>query len=197
MTNEILLPEISSLTPGSLRNHFLVAMPGVDENIFSKSVILICEHTDKGAMGIVVNLPTSMFLGEVFAQMGLDDRKGAQDKLVMGGGPVQRERGFVLHSPDVKFSSTLEVSSDILLTASRDVIESIATGEGPKHFLVALGYSGWHAGQLEQEISQNLWLTIPASRELIFDTPLEDRWLLAGRHLGVDMSLLPSMAGHA
>jgi putative transcriptional regulator len=197
MTYDIISPHISALAPGSLCNHFLVAMPGVDENIFSKAVIFICEHTDKGAMGIVINLPTSMFLGEVFAQMALTDNANVQDRLVIGGGPVQRERGFVLHSPDAKFTSTLEVSRDICLTASRDVIEAIAEGEGPKKFLVALGYSGWHAGQLEQEIAQNLWLTVPANTDLIFNAALEDRWALAGRDLGVTMSLLPSMAGHA
>jgi putative transcriptional regulator len=197
MTTSVSPNLTQSLEPGSLRDHFLIAMPGISDSVFTKTVIYICEHTEKGAMGIILNIPTSMPLGEVFAQMDLTDTGAACDRVVMASGPVQPERGFVLHTPDVSFSSTLHVSDEVCLTASRDIIEAIAEDLGPKAFFIGLGYSGWSEGQLEEEIAQNSWLTVPADKAIIFSTPPEQRWVSAARGLGIDIRLLTGVAGHA
>lgn len=185
------------LTPGSLRDHFLIAMPGLNDSSFAHTVTYICEHSDKGAMGLVINSATPMQLSEVFAQMGLDDSASIGDQIIMSGGPVQQERGFVLHPTGSQWQSTLEVSADISLTASRDIISALAEGRGPQKYLVALGYAGWGEGQLEAEIAANSWLTVPADKEIIFDTPFEQRWAAAARSLGVDVNLIAGTAGHA
>ncbi|WP_323813395.1 YqgE/AlgH family protein [Cellvibrio sp. NN19] len=189
--------EYDELTPGSLRDHFLIAMPGLNDSSFAHTVTYICEHSDKGAMGVVINAATPMLLKEIFAQMNLDDLSDQGELIVMSGGPVQPERGFVLHSNDAKWQSTLEVSSDISLTASRDIIAAMAEGRGPKQCLIALGYAGWGEGQLEAEIAANSWLTVPANKEIIFNTPFEDRWASAAQTLGIDVNLISSTAGHA
>jgi putative transcriptional regulator len=185
------------LTPGSLRDHFLIAMPGLNESSFAHTVTYICEHSDKGAMGVVINTATPMLLKEIFSQMDLDDRSDQGDQIVMSGGPVQPERGFVLHSNDTKWQSTLEISSAIYLTASRDIITALAAGRGPKQCLIALGYAGWGEGQLEAEIAANSWLTVPADKDIIFNTPFEERWTTAAQTLGIDVNLISSTAGHA
>lgn len=185
------------LTPGSLRDHFLIAMPGLNDSSFAHTVTYICEHSDKGAMGVVINSATPMLLKEIFMQMDLDDLAHHGEQIVMSGGPVQPERGFVLHSNEAKWQSTLEVSSDISLTASRDIIAAMAEGRGPKHSLIALGYAGWGEGQLEAEIAANSWLTVPASKDVIFNTPFEERWTSAAQALGIDVNLIASTAGHA
>ncbi|GLS27050.1 YqgE/AlgH family protein [Marinibactrum halimedae] len=189
--------EQSSLSEGSLRDHFLIAMPGLQDPDFSQTITYICEHSDQGAMGLIVNHTMSMKLGEILLQMDINDDAGVGEQEVLTGGPVQLERGFVLHSTEKKWSSTYEVSDDIALTASRDVIESIGKGEGPEHHLVILGYAGWSAGQLEQEIADNAWLTIPASRNVLFDIPTEQRWHAAAKAVGIDLYLMSSAAGHA
>lgn len=185
------------LTPGSLRDHFLIAMPGLNDSSFAHTVTYICEHSDKGAMGVVINTATPMLLKEIFSQMDLDDLSDQGDQIVMSGGPVQPERGFVLHSNEAKWQSTLEISPDISLTASRDIITALAAGRGPKQCLIALGYAGWGEGQLEAEIAANSWLTVPADKDIIFNTPFEERWTSAAQTLGIDVNLISSTAGHA
>ena len=185
------------LTPGSLRDHFLIAMPGLNDSSFAHTVTYICEHSDKGAMGVVINSATSMQLREIFAQMELQDLGDAGEQIIMAGGPVQPERGFVLHPSDSKWQSTLEVSPEISLTASRDIIVALAEGRGPSQYLITLGYAGWGEGQLEAEIAANSWLTVPADKEIIFNTPFEQRWTAAAQALGIDVNLIASTAGHA
>ena len=189
--------DIDELTPGSLRDHFLIAMPGLNDSSFAHTVTYICEHSEQGAMGVVINMATPMLLKEIFAQMALSDVSDLGEQIVMSGGPVQPERGFVLHSPDTKWQSTLEISPEISLTASRDIIVALAEGRGPKHSLIALGYAGWGEGQLEAEIAANSWLTVPADKNIIFNTPLEQRWTAAAQALGIDVNLIASTAGHA
>ena len=189
--------EYDELTPGSLRDHFLIAMPGLNDSSFAHTVTYICEHSDKGAMGVVINTATPMLLKEIFTQMSLDDLSDQGDQIVMSGGPVQPERGFVLHSNEAKWQSTLEISPDISLTASRDIITALAAGRGPTQCLIALGYAGWGEGQLEAEIAANSWLTVPADKDIIFNTPFEERWTLAAQALGIDVNLISSTAGHA
>lgn len=191
------ITEYDELTPGSLRDHFLIAMPGLNDSSFAHTVTYICEHSDKGAMGVVINAATPMLLKEIFTQMSLDDLSDQGDQIVMSGGPVQPERGFVLHSNEAKWQSTLEISPDISLTASRDIITALAEGRGPKQCLIALGYAGWGEGQLEAEIAANSWLTVPADKDIIFNTPFEERWALAAQALGIDVNLISSTAGHA
>lgn len=189
--------DYDELTPGSLRDHFLIAMPGLNDSSFAHTVTYICEHSDKGAMGVVINAATPMLLKEIFSQMDLDDLSDQGDQIVMSGGPVQPERGFVLHSNEAKWQSTLEISPDVSLTASRDIITALAEGRGPKQCLIALGYAGWGEGQLEAEIAANSWLTVPADKNIIFNTPLEERWAAAALALGIDVNLISSTAGHA
>ena len=181
-----------------LTNQFLVAMPGMSDPNFSQTVTLVCEHSAQGALGIVINRPLSMTLGEVFLQLGLDTSKARlAAEPVLQGGPVQTDRGFVLHSPGPRWDSTLPVSERLHLTTSRDVLDALARGEGPEEAVVALGYAGWDAGQLEAEMVQNAWLTVPADERLLFSTPVAERWQAAGRLLGVNLLHLSSDAGHA
>ena len=173
-------------------------MPGMADPNFNSTVTLVCEHNDDGALGIVINRPSTLDLGGLFQQLSVDD---ADEKIastpVLDGGPVARERGFVLHTPSGDFESTVTVSKDIQLTLSRDVIDSLAAGTGPDRSVVALGYAGWEAGQLEQEMLHNTWLTVPATPELIFDVPFEERWASAAESMGIDISKLSPHAGHA
>ncbi len=182
---------------GGLRNCFLIAMPGLHNSVFSHTITYVCDHSADGAMGIVINSPMDMDMGEIFRQFKATDCAGLSDQAVMGGGPVQGERGFVLHSPEAQWESTLRVSDEVSLTTSRDVIEAMARGQGPAKALVALGYAGWGAGQLEDEIADNAWLTVPADSSIIFDTPVEQRWSAAAKQLGIDLNLISSTAGHA
>lgn len=169
----------------------------VDPN-FSTTVTLICEHNDDGALGIVINRPTTLKLSGLFEQLNVDDPDpGAADFPVLSGGPVGLERGFVLHSPGHSFENTLAVSDDISLTLSRDIIDSIASGDGPDQALVALGYAGWQPGQLEEEMLANSWLSVPATREIVFNTPFAKRWNSAARTLGIDIAAMSTDAGHA
>lgn len=191
------VPDVEELTPGSLRDHFLIAMPGLNDSSFAHTVTYVCEHSAQGAMGVVVNMATPMLLKEVFEQMGLADQSTVGEQIVMSGGPVQPERGFVLHSNESQWQSTMQISADISLTASRDIILAMAEGRGPKQALIALGYAGWGEGQLEAEIAANSWLTVPANKAIIFDTPIEQRWTAAAQALGIDLNLIASTAGHA
>lgn len=182
----------------SLTNQLLIAMPGMADPNFSTTVTLICEHNDEGALGIVINRPLDLTLAGLFEQLDVadPDPQAAQNPVLMGG-PVGPERGFVLHDPGISFENSLAVSNDIHLTLSRDVIDAMATGSGPRKSLVALGYAGWEPGQLENEMLANSWLNVPASPEIVFDTPFNDRWMSAARTLGIDISQISSDAGHA
>ena len=179
-------------------NQLLIAMPGMADPNFSTTVTLICEHNDEGALGIVINRPTTLKLAGLFEQLSVTDPDpNAAENPVMAGGPVGPERGFVLHGPEHDYENTLAVSDDIRLTLSRDIIDAMATGEGPPRTLVALGYAGWEAGQLENEMLANSWLNVPATPKLVFETPFEDRWDLAARTLGIDIACMSPDAGHA
>ena len=189
---------MSYTNSGYLANQFLIAMPGMADPNFAQTVTFVCEHGPRGALGIVINRPLEMRLGEVLRQLELrPDDPALADRPVLGGGPVQTDRGFVLHSPAGHFDSTLEVSDRVHLTTSRDILEALAAGRGPERAVVALGYSGWDAGQLDAEMAQNAWLTVTADERLVFETPFEHRWLAAGRLLGVDLATLSSQAGRA
>ncbi|TCT22691.1 YqgE/AlgH family protein [Thiobaca trueperi] len=182
----------------SLTNHFLIAMPGLQDPNFARTVTYVCEHTDQGAMGIVINRPLDVTLGELFAQLDIVTvRPGVREIPVYQGGPVQTDRGFVLHTAGPAFDSTLNITPDISVTTSRDVLEAIASGEGPEQTLIALGYAGWGGGQLEQEMSANAWLNGPASNDIIFRLDPAARWMAAAQLLGVDLNLLSGEAGHA
>lgn len=183
---------------GSLSNQLLVAMPGMADPNFSTTVTLVCEHNSEGALGIVINRPLNMNLGGLFDQLDLADAdQTIADSPILDGGPVARERGFVLHAPDSDFDSSVAVSPDIQLTLSRDVLDAMAAGAGPKNSLVALGYAGWDSGQLEQEMLDNTWLSVPATAEIVFDVPFNERWNVAARSIGIDISQISPHAGHA
>ena len=183
---------------GSLCNQLLIAMPGMADPNFNSTVTLVCEHNAEGALGIVINRPMEMKLGGLFEQLDLTEADPSlADHPVLLGGPVARERGFVLHNPGADFESSVAVSPEVQLTLSRDVIDAMAAGKGPDRSLVALGYAGWDAGQLEAEMLSNTWLTVPASPEVIFDVPFADRWRVAARIIGIDISQISPDAGHA
>jgi putative transcriptional regulator len=182
----------------SLRDHFLIAMPALSDPNFDHSVTYICEHTSDGAMGILINRQLTLTMEEVLGQMQIEPSKKFNTTLqVHEGGPVQPEHGFVLHSPVGAWESSLQVGTDIALTSSRDILSAIAHGEGPQHYLIALGYAGWGAGQLEQELAANAWLSCPADPHILFDLPIEGRWSAAAALLGIDLNLLSSECGHA
>lgn len=179
-------------------NQFLIAMPGMADPNFAQSVTLICEHNSAGALGIVINKPLKMDLGDVFEQLGLDSPDGRLVRRpVLRGGPVQTDRGFVLHTAGTTWDSTLPFSERVHLTTSRDILDAMAGGRGPEQAIVALGYAGWEAGQLEDEMAQNAWLSVQADDRLMFTTPLEERWHEAGRLLGVNLLHLSFDAGRA
>ena len=182
----------------NLSNHFLIAMPSMLDPVFGKSVIYLCEHNERGALGMVINKPTDITMDSLLARLNLKlEINTLAEKRVMFGGPVQDDRGFVLHSPAGKFSSMLRITDDIAFTTSRDVLEAVASGSGPKRLLVSVGYAGWSAGQLEQEIGRNGWLTVAADPDVIFDLPIEERYDAAIKLLGFDPMMLASEAGHA
>jgi putative transcriptional regulator len=181
-----------------LRDHFLLAMPSLDEGVFAHSVTYICEHGEAGAMGLVINRPLELDLEEIFDHLEIETSGDFIDTPVMAGGPVQTDHGFILHRRGAKtWDATLQVTRELLLTTSQDILRAIAVGDGPPDYLVALGYAGWSAGQLEEEISRNSWLTLPADPAIIFHTPPEQRLQAAAGRLGIDMNLISSEAGHA
>ena len=183
---------------GSLINQLLIAMPGMADPNFSTTVTLICEHNDDGALGIVINRPLNLKMSGLFEQLSVDDPDpDVAGSPVLAGGPVGTERGFVLHDNADTFENTVIVSNDIQLTLSRDVIDAMASGDGPEKSLVAIGYAGWEPGQLEDEILANSWLNVPATPELVFDTPFDKRWDSAARTLGIDIASISPEAGHA
>lgn len=181
-----------------LTGHLLIAMPAMTDPNFIRTVTYICEHNDAGALGIVINRPLQMELGEVFEQLALGTADaGLSKQPVLRGGPVQTERGFILHEPSSPWDSTVEVSDSIHLTTSQDILAAMARGAGPKRALMALGYAGWGAGQLEMEMGANAWLSVPASTAIIFDTPFEARWAASAALLGINLATISADAGHA
>ena len=187
----------SDLSQGSLRDHFLIAMPGLEDSIFAHTITYVCEHNRDGAMGIVINHPLKLSLGDIFEQMEMPTNPRVGRETVLSGGPVQVERGFVLHPAGQRWESTLQISPEVSLTASRDIIQAMAEDRGPENAIVALGYAGWSAGQLEDEIANNAWLTVPADSHVLFNTPVEQRWSSAAKQLGIDLNLISATAGHA
>lgn len=186
----------------SLTHHFLIAMPAMADPNFSRTLTYICEHNADGALGIIVNRPMDMSLATLFERVSIpleDDRTAGQfaEKPVFFGGPVQTDRGFVLHRPSGDWQSTLKVADDIALTSSRDILQTMSETGEPHDVLVTLGYSGWAAGQLEWELSQNAWLTVAAEPQIIFGMAPEDRLPAAMKLLGVDFANLSDVAGHA
>lgn len=183
---------------GYLNRQLLLAMPGMSDPNFIRSVTLLCQHNEEGAIGITINRESGFTLGEMLAQLGIpcqDDAIGA--RMVLEGGPVGMDRGFVLHSPRAGFESSMEITPEIMVTTSRDVLTAIASGNGPEQYQVALGYAGWGDGQLEYEISQNAWLSVPVDRAILFELPVEQRWQQAYSRLGVDIHHLHDVGGHA
>lgn len=182
----------------NLTHHFLIAMPSMADPNFAHTLTFVCEHNPEGALGIVVNRPTDMTLSALFEQIDVPLGDATlREAPVLFGGPVQADRGFVLHRPLGNWSSTLAVSDDMGLTTSKDVLEAAARGEGPRNLLVTLGYAGWSAGQLEQELAANAWLTVAADPAVLFETPPEERLPAAMRLLGIDLAQLSEDVGHA
>jgi putative transcriptional regulator len=183
---------------GSLTNHLLIAMPQLADPNFAQTVAIICEHTDKGALGIVLNKPLPMKLSDVLSQMKLEPTTAdIAGKPVLRGGPVHTDRGFVLHRPGGQWDHTHKVSDAIQVTTSRDVLAAMARGEGPSDAFIALGYAGWESGQLERELKDNAWASMPVDPRVVFELPFEERWAGAWRLLGIDVDRLSPEAGHA
>lgn len=180
----------------SLKGHFLVAMPALKDSYFDRSVTYICSHDGDGAMGIVINKPTELTLSEVLEQLEIEGPHG-HDRTVLLGGPVHQDHGFILHQERGNWRSTLSVTDNIYVSTSKDILTSLAEGTGPKHYKISLGYAGWEAGQLEQELLKNTWLTVPADHHIIFNTAEKDMYQAALKLLGIDESFLSSEAGHA
>jgi putative transcriptional regulator len=189
--------------PINLTHHFLIAMPGLDDAAFARSVIYMCEHSDRGALGLVINKPSEINLQGLFDKVELPLRRGdLTDSPVFQGGPVQTERGFVLHEcmlagSESVYASTMTIPGGLEMTTSKDVLEALSSGAGPRKVFVSLGYSAWGQGQLESEISDNSWLTVEADLAVIFDTPVEQRYDKALLLLGVQSWMLSPEAGHA
>ena len=188
----------------NLTNQFLIAMPGMGDGTFAGTVVYLCEHTEKGALGLVINKPIDITLRNLFEKVELSlDREDIAELPVYFGGPVQTERGFVLHEAqdgtdeDSGYNSSLKIEGGLEMTTSKDVLEAISSGTGPKKMLVTLGYSGWAAGQLEDELSRNGWINVEAEPGIIFDTPVHQRYDKALSLLGIDAGMLSSDAGHA
>lgn len=182
----------------SLTNHFLIAMPQLDDPNFFHSVTYLCQHDEEGAMGIIINQPLEMRLNEILEDLKIEQTDSTiGQQAIYFGGPVQPDRGFILHPPAKNWQGTMFISDQIAITTSGDILSDIAQNDGPKQSLIALGYAGWGRGQLEQELAQNAWLSVPASAEIIFDTPVEKRWQAAASLLGVDLQFLSDDVGHA
>ena len=189
---------VGMVNDGSLTNQLLIAMPGMADPNFSTTVTLICEHSSDGALGIVINRPLQLKLAGLFEQLDVADNDPAAATCpVLLGGPIGPDKGFVLHDSEHTFKNSIAVSSDICLTFSRDILDAMAAGDGPKKSLVALGYAGWEPGQLENEILANSWINVPATTDIVFDLPFAERWSAAAQTLGIDISRIAPDAGHA
>lgn len=191
----------------NLTNHFLIAMPGMEDTTFAKSVVYVCEHSERGALGLIINKPGDISMADLFQKVDLPlARKDLGAQPVFHGGPLQTERGFVLHEPvavegippdESLYASTLAVPGGLEMTTSKDVLEALSSGGGPRRVLITLGYSAWGEGQLESEIAGNSWLTVDADAGLIFDSPVEQRYDRALKLLGLEAWMLAPEAGHA
>lgn len=182
----------------SLENQFLIAMPTMNDPMFNKTVTYICEHNDEGAMGLIINLPVNITLNELLAQIDADKENSDDlEQPVLTGGPVAPNRGFVLHSPQPGWSSSLALSDEVMITTSKDILMALGTEEAPEKYMVTLGYAGWGPGQLEEELKENSWLTIDADNDILFETPIEQRWQKAAEKIGFDLSHLSTDVGHA
>jgi putative transcriptional regulator len=194
--------------PINLTHHFLIAMPGLMDESFSRSVVYMCEHSERGALGLIINKPSPMSMRSLFEKVEL--QLGRSDLIeipVFQGGPVHTERGFVLHDPmsraqadqqpEPAYASTLAIPGGLEMTTSKDVLEALSTGAGPKRVLITLGYAAWAQGQLESELAENSWLTVQADDHVIFDTPIEHRYDSALALLGLQAWMLSPQAGHA
>lgn len=181
----------------NLANHFLIAMPDMDDPFFAESVVYVCEHNEDGALGVIINKPSPITMDLIFAAADKNIPQRMQHESVMMGGPVQVDRGYVVHTPIGNWQSSLAVSDDIALTASRDVLENIVEPGAVEKALVSIGYSSWYKGQLERELADNVWLTVPADEHILFDLPYEHRYAAAFAKLGVDPKMLVTGAGHA
>lgn len=184
----------------TLRGQFLLAMPTLKDTYFGDTLTFLCEHDEHGALGIVVNRPLDFSLSDLFDNLEIEEQGlppgYSTSTQILSGGPVQGERGFVLHSSDRNWECTLPVTAEVGLTTSGDVLRAIASNQGPSSSLIALGYAGWGAGQLEEELAENAWITLPADPEVLFSAPIHLRRDLAASHAGIDMHLLSSEAGH-
>jgi len=182
----------------NLAGHLLIAMPAMMDPNFSRTVTYICEHSEQGALGLVINRPLDIDLGEIFTQLELENfDEEIAARPVLHGGPVHMERGFVIHEAEEQWENSTTVNDSIQVTTSRDILVAMASGHGPRRATVALGYAGWGAGQLENEILENSWLSAPANKQIIFETPFADRWQQSAQLLGIDLSTISSEAGHA
>ncbi len=201
---DILKHKATAKKRGFLDGHFLIAMPGMKDDRFARTVIYVCAHSEEGAMGLIINQTQQMLFPDLLVQLGILDEKeairlpdSARNFVVRNGGPVDRSRGFVLHSGDYRVESSLPVSNDICLTATIDILRAISKGRGPQKALMALGYAGWGAGQLEKEIQENGWLTCPARPDLLFDADMDRKYDRVAASIGVDLTRLSTVAGHA
>ena len=187
----------------SLTNHFLIAMPSLNDPNFHQSVSYICEHNEEGAMGVVINRLTELTFTDLCDQLDIEiTDNDVVNYPIYHGGPVELERGFILHTPIGDWESTLEVTKDIGLTMSQDIIQAIAEGYDsdntpPEHFIITLGYAGWSEDQLEDEIAENVWLNVPATKDILFKTPVEQRWNAAAASLGINLQQLSTDIGHS
>ncbi|MCL6405694.1 YqgE/AlgH family protein [Dickeya dadantii] len=186
----------------NLQHHFLIAMPSLQDPVFRRTVIYICEHNEDGAMGLIINKPMEQFTVEnILKKLKITpnprDTTIRLDKPVFSGGPLADDRGFILHTPLPGFASSISISDETMITTSKDVLETLGTPEQPHNTLVALGYSAWESGQLEEELLENAWLTVQADHHLLFHTPIAERWRAAAKKLGVDIHNIAAEAGHA
>ena len=186
------------MTTGSeLKNQFLIAMPSLDDEHFEQTVTFLCEHSEQGALGLVINRPYDLSVASMLSHMNVPCERDLDQDPVFWGGPVQPERGFVLHSVGTTWESTVQVSESLAITSSRDILEAIGLGSGPEEYLITLGYAGWDAGQLEEELLHNAWLNTPVDRQILFSTAPPERWEASLKLLGVDLTVLSGDAGHA
>ncbi|MGC9422208.1 MULTISPECIES: YqgE/AlgH family protein [Vibrio] len=186
----------------NLTNHFLVAMPNMQDPYFKRSVIYLCEHNEEGAMGLMINAPIDITVSGMLKQVEIEpaypqSRDQSLNKPVFNGGPISEDRGFVLHKPKDHYESTIQMTDDISVTTSKDILSVLGTDAEPNGYIVALGYAGWSPGQLEKELTENSWLTIEADADLIFDTPVHEKWHKAIKKLGIDPIQLSPQSGHA
>ncbi len=200
----------------SLENQLLIAMPSLADSYFNKTVTYICEHNEEGAMGLIINLPVNITLSDLLKQIEPDEETEAQvlessqediakatdasnslEQLVLSGGPISQQRGFVLHSSQQGWNSSLALNKELMITTSKDILLALGTEKAPEQFIVTLGYAGWGPGQLEEELQANSWLTTPVDAEILFKTPIEQRWKKATEKLGIDLAHLSSDIGHA